>query len=67
MARTSHGIDCDSNWASDFPSNYLQVLAYNWFVIWSKALCYDSDLNVHFWYQSHVTIVWNTRETGDIY
>ena len=21
---------------------------------------------VHFWDQSHVTIVWNTRETGDI-
>ena len=21
---------------------------------------------IHFWDQSHVTIVWNTRETGDI-
>ena len=21
----------------------------------------------YLWYQSHVTIVWNTRETGDIY
>ena len=22
---------------------------------------------IHFWDQSHVNIVWNTRETGDIY
>ena len=24
-------------------------------------------LQIHFWDQSHVTIVWNTRATGDIY
>ena len=23
--------------------------------------------NIYFWDQSHFTIVWNTRETGDIY
>ena len=27
----------------------------------------EALFHLHLWDQSHVTIVWNTRETGDIY
>ena len=39
------------------------MIAYTWISIVIERVCL---FQIHFWDQSHITMVWNTGETGEI-